>query len=930
MHKTLQYLCTLLLLPAGAALAQEGPKLMDHEVYEIWNRITERAISSDGRWALYGYSADQKDGTLRVQSLTGDTGYTFERGEDAEFTRDAAFAILLIKPARDSVKAARKAKVKDNEMPQDTLVVLDLSDGEILRIPHVQSFRVPEDAGGLLAYHLEFQPAEEDTTAEEEDSKGPTDGEGTLVLHNLSSGANLELPHVKAYTFSTEGTYLAATTAPPDTVDTGVLLVNTATLAMDTLLTGKGKYTQLTFDEGETQLAFLSDRDDQEADKPAVKIYRWHEGTLDTLVTRNSSGIPNGWWIGPSTSLRFSESGSRLFFGTQPQPESEPDDDEEEDEDEKVTLDVWNWKDPLLQPMQLVQLSRERDRTYDAVMHLDNGQIVQLAQEDMPLVSVGRDGDADIGIANTNMPYRKEISWESPRFSDVYRVDVTDGSRTLLIEGLHGSASLSPGARYLTWWDNTALAWMAMPADGGDPVNISAAVPHRLDNEIHDWPYKPYSYGAAGWTEDDEAYVVYDKHDLWALDPKGTEPPRSVTDGYGRTHNLRFRVRQLDFDQDYLEETLLLSAFHYDTKVNGFYADMAEGTDAPEELIMEPYAFNSLVKAEDADRLLMTQESFEVFGDLWSTDDRFSKLDRVSDVNPQQADYRWGTAELVSWSSLDGIPLQGMLFKPDGFDPSEQYPMMVYFYEKMSNGLYQHRPPRAGGSSISVSFYVSRGYLVFIPDIPYKVGYPGESALNAVVPGVTMLVNQGFVQADNIGVQGHSWGGYQIAYMVTETDLFKAAEAGAPVSNMISAYGGIRWGSGMSRMFQYEKTQSRIGGSLWEYPLRYIDNSPIFQADKVNTPVLMMHNDDDGAVPWYQGIEFFVALRRLDKPVWMLNYNGAGHGLSRYADRKDWTIRMQQFFDHYLQGAPAPVWMEHGVPAVQKGKTLGLELIDTM
>ncbi len=243
----------------------------------------------------------------------------------------------------------------------------------------------------------------------------------------------------------------------------------------------------------------------------------------------------------------------------------------------------------------------------------------------------------------------------------------------------------------------------------------------------------------------------------------------------------------------------------------------------------------------------------------------------------------------------------------------------------MSDRLHAHQTPATSRSSINFWFYVSRGYLVFVPDIPYKVGYPGESALNAVVPGVTALVNAGFVEEENIGVQGHSWGGYQIAYMVTETNLFKAAEAGAPVSNMTSAYGGIRWGSGMSRMFQYEKSQSRIGGTLWEYPLRYVDNSPLFQADKIETPILMMHNDDDGAVPWYQGIEFFVALRRLGKPVWMLNYNGEPHGLQKYQNKRDFAIRMQQFFDHYLQGAPAPTWMEEGIPAILKGKTLGLE-----
>jgi dipeptidyl aminopeptidase/acylaminoacyl peptidase len=268
-----------------------------------------------------------------------------------------------------------------------------------------------------------------------------------------------------------------------------------------------------------------------------------------------------------------------------------------------------------------------------------------------------------------------------------------------------------------------------------------------------------------------------------------------------------------------------------------------------------------------------------------------------------------------------------VLYKPDNFDASRKYPMMVYFYERLSDNLNDYVVPAPGGSSINISFYVSRGYLVFTPDIPYQVGYPGESAFEAVVPGVQSLVAKGFVDETNIGVQGHSWGGYQIAYLVTKTNIFKAAEAGAPVANMISAYGGIRWGSGMSRMFQYEKTQSRIGGPLWDAPLHFIENSPIFWADKVETPLLMMHNDEDGAVPWEQGIEYFVALRRLGKPAWLLNYNGEDHGLRKEQNRKDWTIRMQQFFDHYLMGAPAPVWLEEGVPATMKGRTLGLELV---
>ena len=325
--------------------------------------------------------------------------------------------------------------------------------------------------------------------------------------------------------------------------------------------------------------------------------------------------------------------------------------------------------------------------------------------------------------------------------------------------------------------------------------------------------------------------------------------------------------------------------------------------------------------------LISSRQTFRDFPDLWVADQELAGLARISDANPQQEQIAWGTAELVSWSSNDGIPLQGILYKPDGFDPSREYPMMVYFYERFSDGLHGYAVPAAGSSSINRSFYVSRGYVLFVPDIPYELGHPGESALDAVVPGVLSILDQGFVDRDGVGVQGHSWGGYQISWMITRTNLFAAAEAGAPVVNMTSAYGGIRWGTGMVRQFQYEQTQSRIGGTLWERPLEYLDNSPLFQADKIETPLLMLHNDEDTAVPWYQGIEMFAAMRRLGKPTWLLNYNGEPHGLRREANRRDFAIRMQQFFDHYLMGAPPPVWMVDGVPAVLKGKTLGLDLV---
>jgi dipeptidyl aminopeptidase/acylaminoacyl peptidase len=243
--------------------------------------------------------------------------------------------------------------------------------------------------------------------------------------------------------------------------------------------------------------------------------------------------------------------------------------------------------------------------------------------------------------------------------------------------------------------------------------------------------------------------------------------------------------------------------------------------------------------------------------------------------------------------------------------------MIVYIYERLSQGVYNFVPPRPG-TSINLAYYVSNGYLVLTPDIAYTIGSPGQSALKCVLPAIQAVVDKGFIDEKAIGIQGHSWGGYQIAYMITQTDRFRAVAAGAPVANMTSAYDGIRWGPGLPRQFQYERTQSRIGGTLWQYPMRFIENSPIFQADRVHTPLMMIHNDADDAVPWYQGIEYYLALRRLGKEVYLFTYNGEPHGLRRRPNQKDYTVRLQQYFDYYLKGAPKPDWMEHGIPYLEK------------
>jgi dipeptidyl aminopeptidase/acylaminoacyl peptidase len=365
-------------------------------------------------------------------------------------------------------------------------------------------------------------------------------------------------------------------------------------------------------------------------------------------------------------------------------------------------------------------------------------------------------------------------------------------------------------------------------------------------------------------------------------------------------------------------EPLMLHALNTETMASGFYRDQLGVKRDPEKIVMSDLAYGTPVKAANADEWMITKSTFTDFPNLW-VGPSLTNLTKISDANPQQKDYNWGSAELVRWRSADGVELKGILYKPENFDPNKKYPLIAYFYEILSNNLYSYVPP-TGRNVINPTHYVSNGYLVFEPDIVYETGFPGQSAVRSIVSGVEALERRGYVDEKHLGIQGQSWGGYQTAYTITQTHMFAAAMAGAPVVNMTSAYGGIRWGTGISREGQYEVGQSRIGKSLNEAPQLYIQNSPLFWLDRVTTPLFIMNNDADDAVPWYQGIEFFVNMRRLGKEVYFIDYNNDVHNPASRANQKDIAMRMQQFFDNKLKGAPAPDWMVHGIPYVAKGK----------
>ncbi|MCC7398353.1 MAG: prolyl oligopeptidase family serine peptidase [Planctomycetes bacterium] len=843
------------------------------------------------------------------------------------------------------------------------LVVLDLATGAVEKLGKVKGSTVSDDVPFLLIHREKVEAKEEAAPAdaakgepEEPKSGEPNPGEpkaevgvgagaggetgearrgrGTtrrgppadpveqkrpegsdLVVRDLSSGQERTLHDVVAYGLSGKGKWLWYHTAvkkPVEGARYGLFVQPLAGGDAVQLLDGIAHVGNVTITRAEDAIAFTSDLTDFQADKPQDDLYLWDGAAAPArrIAFVSAPGMAQGKAVGGSVS--FSRDGSMLSFVVRDLPEKEPLAILPED---KVALDIWNWRDGQLQTVQQKRGGSERNPSWTAVWHRDQARLVTLGDDDLrSLRFLGSDGARLIG--NDDHRYEQEVTWDG-RYTDVWLVNAVDGARTLVLERLRGNVTTSPGGRYVLWF-GADYHWHRYDVATGERKDLTGVLPvpfHQFDD---DHPEPDGAFGIAGFTKDDNAVLLYDEFDLWQV-ALGTGVATNVTDGYGRANRLRLRVQQLPRDDDefYVRDELLLTAVHVDSKAEGFFVDSLAGVQRPQRLVMADVNFGDVRRPKRTDRLFFTRSTFAEFPDLWVANADFSGMKKLSNANPQQQDHRWGKAELVQWIDGNGQPRQGILIKPDGFDPKQKYPMMVYFYERMTQGLHNYRAP-APGTSPNASYYVSNGYLWFEPDVVYQVGYPGESCVKCVVSGVQHLIAQGFVDEQAIGAAGHSWGGYQTAFLITRTNIFAAVESGAPVSNMISAYGGIRYESGASRQFQYEQTQSRIGGTPWQYPLRYMENSPIYFADKVATPILIMANDQDGAVPWTQGIEYFTALRRLGKEAYLFNYNGEAHGLRQRQNMRDWTRRMSEYFDHHLRGKPAPKWMSEGVPFVER------------
>ncbi|MGB3106469.1 prolyl oligopeptidase family serine peptidase [Sphingobacterium siyangense] len=927
-------------LAAFAAHAQKKP--LDHTVYDSWQSVSSPYISKSGKFVLFQVVPQEGDNKLFLKTKENKELIQIPRGYNGKLTDTENHLLSLVKAPFAVTREAKIKKKKAEELPKDSLAIYNLTTSSLVKFAQVKSYKIADQNNNFVSFLFDKEINEKsetkavnDATSAKKSSDKKKKTVATLALYDLNSGDSVQFSSVDQYEWNKNGSKIVFSkkTDSKDSLskESGVYLYEIATKKLKKISNGKGNYKNFKFDESGNQLAYLGDLSNEKALLKNYNLYYYSNGidTAQYLATKTSNGIPKNWAVSGDGDIRFSKNGEKLFFGIAPIPRVK---DTTLVDFEHAKVDVWNWQDDYLQPMQLVNLKKDLARNFLAVTYPKyNRNIIPLTDQTFNSTALTPDGNEEYILARTDFGKRIASQWEGRTRDDIYLVSTKTGNKELILSDFSGNAILSPDAKYIVYFDQDKGTWNSYQVSSKKKTVLNDGIPASFADEENDMPTSAQGYGMAAWSPDFKGIYVNSRYDIWYFNLDGSSKS-ILTNGYGAASQTTFRYLPLKREEDREQATTLdykkggfLTSFDNKTKESGFYQFKGQHSD-PKSLLVEAKAFKNISSSADQQTILYSKEDYMNSPNIYTNTIKFKDELQLSNINPQQANYNWGTAELVHWTTPEGNQAEGILYKPENFDPAKKYPIIAYFYEKLSDGLYTYQPPAPTPSRLNIPYFVSNEYLVFAPNISYKTGHPGQSAEEYINSGMRYLAQNAWVDSTKMGIQGQSWGGYQVAHLITRTNMYAAAWTGAPVVNMTSAYGGIRWQTGMSRQFQYEHTQSRIGKTLWEAPELYIENSPLFHLDKVKTPVVIMANDNDGAVPWYQGIEMFTALRRLNKPVWMLNYNGDEHNLILRQNRKDIQIREQQFFDHFLKGAPAPAWMKKGVPATEKGIDWGFEL----
>jgi dipeptidyl aminopeptidase/acylaminoacyl peptidase len=914
-------------------------KVLTHDDYDLWKRVSSTQLSESGSIIVNEVqtTTGRGDGYLQIDLLTENVTSQFYNGTDAKITKDEKYILFLEQPAYDSIRAQKKREVKKEKQSKPQLKIYSIASQQIIdSISHVKKFYIPEEADAwvVIEKYKDEKPKEEGEKTTKKKKKKKQKKEKTplnqeadyAIVYKLASQEKDSIFQVDEIELAKEANHFYfSKTQGKKKPALGVYKYDVSNLKEEVIDSSHYRYQKLSASNSGKHLAFYAAKDSVEKDSLTYELLHFNQLLISKITDTSGTNLRENWQVSTYQKPSYSEDENRLYFHSKPIPNFSIDTTMLKEEIPEV--DVWTYTDKRIQPEQKSREKELENEAFISYFNLVENKLVQLQDEALDGIMFDEDKEQKMVLGYTDETYRLQRSWSYPWLTDWFVVNSETGEKRIAIEALAQRPYLSPDGKFALYYNTTDKNWWSIILENQEKIKLTHDLEVNFFDELNDTPSEPRAYGFGGFTKEGKA-LLYDEFDIWELDLPGEIKPKKLTKG--RAETTEFRTFRLDRENrnlaSYYQGDLLLSSFGKFTKDEGLHSINANGT-IKALIEVGAHSLSGVQKAENAEVLTFRKEDFQNYPDVFVLDTTSENL-KITDLNPHQKDFLWGSVELVKWRAYDGTALQGLLYKPENFDENKKYPMITYFYERRSDNLHRYISPQPSASIVNMSYLISNDYLVFIPDIVYQDGQPGASAENCILSGVEAMEKLPYVNSEKLAIQGQSWGGYQVAHLITKTNKFAAAGSGAPVSNMTSAYGGIRWGSGLSRQFQYERTQSRIGTTLWDNLDLYIENSPLFGVPEVTTPVLIMHNDADGAVPYYQGIEFFMGLRRLSKPAWLLVYNDEAHNLRKMKNKQDLSIRMMQFFDHFLKDEPQPVWMSEGLPRTKKGKDLGYELME--
>ncbi|MBX3278045.1 MAG: S9 family peptidase [Acidobacteria bacterium] len=924
-----------------------------------WKRIQTPTPSSDGRYFAHKLVPVEGDSEVVVRRIEDGKEWRFPVGESAGFgggggpfgairggSRELAFSedgkwfAYTVSPG---FREARRLR-RERRPLQNKVVLVNLATEQKTEFEKIRRFAFSGDASTWIALHRYGADAPGGGGPAGPPAGAPSGGPGgaaaadrptgsDLILHELASGNTLNFGNVADFSFDEKGDWLVWTIDAQDKIGNGIQLRNMTTGAVLPLESDKAVYRGLNWTEKYDGLAALKGVDHKDWEDKLYSVVAFTDlaaaAPRKTLYDpQKDSSFPAGMTVSPNRNPTWNEDKSAILFGIHEVKKKKPERAagppregdappagpgpagmrRPEETPETPALVLWHWKDGRLQPQQQVEENRDKNSSYLSVYRVAENKFIRLADETLRQVTAAR---GQWAIGSDNREYELMGNLDGRRYQDLYVVDMKTGERKLAVKKNRWSFGASPdGSQFLYYDDGHFFTYD--PATG-QSTNITAKVPAVFHNEEDDHNVVKPPRFPMGWTKDGKSVLISDGWDIWNVPARGGAAVNLT--GNGKKEGIRYRNRyQLDPNERGIDLSapLYIGVYGEWTKKAGI-GRIENGKPGARMLVWDDAAFGGLMKAKKAERYFYTRETYRDYPDYQVADAMLAGAKTLTAANTQQKDYLWSSgSKLIDYTSAKGDKLQGSLFLPADYEPGRSYPTVVYIYERLSQGHNSYTSPTANGFNKSV--YTSQGYAVLMPDITYKVNDPGMSAVWCVLPALEAAIKTGVVDRSRVAIHGHSWGGYQTAFLVTQTDAFRAAIAGAPLTDMISMYNLIYWNTGSGNMSIFESSQGRFTGSPVDVPDAYIRNSPIYHAKNVKTPLMILHNDKDGAVDFTQGIEYFSTLRRMQKPVVMLQYKGENHGLTVPANRKDYTVRMKEFLDHHLMGKPAPKWLDAGVP----------------